>query len=314
MRSVTPHVERIGDVKAALGEGAVWSAAENALLWVDILGQKVFRTDASSGATEEWSFSEQTAFVQPAEDGTWLVGQQDGILRLDPSTGPRETFLDIEAHDPLTRTNDAACDPEGRLFVGTMRLPDAGLAPVGSLYQVAGDGSVTTIDTGLYIPNGLAFSPQGDAVYWADTWKDRRQVWRADYDLAGGHVGEKTPFVQLPEEMGRPDGAAVDADGCYWIAAVWGWQLLRYTPAGQLDLAVRLPVQRPTKLAFGGNDLKTIYVTSISDGLADDAPKVQPLAGCLLALDLGIQGLPPTRFSFDNSKGRRSSRPPRRNM
>jgi sugar lactone lactonase YvrE len=298
MREITPDVAPVGESKAVLGEGAYWSAEDDALLWVDILGKKVLRTRAADARTEEWSFPEQTAFVQPASDGSWLVGQERGIVRLDPATGSTEAFLPVEPDDPTTRTNDAACDRQGRLFVGTMRIPDFGLEPVGSLYRVAGRDAATTIDAGLYIPNGIAFSPEGDTAYWADTYMTRRQIWRARYEAATGRVHEKQPFVQLAEELGRPDGAAVDADGCYWVAAVWGWQLLRYTPAGELDLAIRLPVQRPTKLAFGGSDLKTIYVTSISDGLSDDAPRTQPLAGRLLALDIGIQGLPPTTFKL----------------
>ncbi|HEV2899994.1 MAG TPA: SMP-30/gluconolactonase/LRE family protein [Pseudaminobacter sp.] len=296
MHVLTPEAIPIGETKAVLGEGAFWSAEDDALLWVDILGKRVFRTRPDSGRTEEWSFPEQTAFVQPADDGTWLIGQEKGIVRLDPATGRTEDFLAIEADDPTTRTNDAGCDRQGRLFVGTMRIPDFGLEPVGSLYRIASRGPAETVDTGLTIPNGIAFSPEGDIAYWADTYMTKRQVWRAGYDAATGRVHEKQAFVQLPEALGRPDGAAVDADGCYWVAAVWGWQLLRYTPHGELDLAVHLPVQRPSKLAFGGPDLKTIYVTSISDGLGDDAPKTQPLAGRLLAINLGIQGLPAVRF------------------
>lgn len=123
-----------------------------------------------------------------------------------------------------------------------------------------------------------------------------RQIWRASYDAANGRVGTKQPFVQFTEEQGRPDGAAMDADGCYWIAAAWGWGLLRYRPDGELDLAVHLPVQRPSKLAFGGSDLRTIFVTSISVGLGEGALQTQPLAGRLLAMDLGIQGLPTPDF------------------
>lgn len=300
MRVVTPPVERVGSTKATLGESAFWHAERNAVLWVDIFGRRVFSTDAASGETKAFRFPDQTAFVQPARDGSWLVGQRDGILRLDPASGTSEPFAAVEADDPTTRTNDAACDRQGRLLVGTMRqVPDHELAPVGSLYRVAGDGRAMPLDSGLYIPNGIAFSPDGRTAYWADTFKTRRQIWQAPYDPSTGETGPKRPFVQLSEAMGRPDGATVDASGCYWVAAVWGWQLLRFTPSGELDLVVRLPVQRPTKLAFGGRDLRTIYVTSAAEGIED--PEAQPLAGHLLALDIGIDGLPPA--IFDNGGG-----------
>lgn len=296
MRRLSPKVERVGETRARLGEGALWLAEDQAVLWVDILGRQVHRSDPASGRTESWDFAEQAAFAQPADDGSWLVGQQRGILRLDPRSGQREDFAAIEAGDPTTRTNDAACDRQGRLIVGTMRIPEHGLEPVGSLYQMSGRQAARSIDSGLYIPNGIAFSPGGTTAYWADTFKTRRQIWHAPYDPATGEVGEKAPFVQLPEAQGRPDGAAVDAEGCYWVAAVWGWQLLRYTPAGKLDLAVQLPVQRPSKPAFGGTAMDTIFITTISDGLVDDDLRRQPLAGHLLAVNVGIAGLPSTAF------------------
>ena len=177
-----------------------------------------------------------------------------------------------------------------------MNLPGAELTPTGSLYRVDASGATITMDSGLYIPNGIAFSPDGTVAYWADSYKSRRLVWKAAYDAASGHIGPTSVFAPLAEGDGRPDGAAVDADGCYWVAAVWGWQLLRYTPRGELDLVVRLPVERPSKLAFGGTDLKTMFITTISDGLGPDAAVSQPLAGHLLAIDLGIEGLPSPVF------------------
>jgi sugar lactone lactonase YvrE len=174
-------------------------------------------------------------------------------------------------------------------------LPD----PVGNLYRIDGEGGKACLLSGLSIPNGLAFSPDGRTLYLADT--PRRTVWKAGYDPQTGTLGERSVFAELGEGQGRPDGAAVDAEGCYWVAAVWAGRLLRYTPRGELDLVVRLPVERPTKLAFGGRDHRTIYVTSASIHLAD--PESQPLAGRLIALDVGITGLPASPFhSGDGGK------------
>lgn len=294
MKVLTPDVQPIGTTKAVLGESVCWSPDDGSVLWVDIVGRKVLRTALSDGRTEEWSFPEQTGFVQPADDGTWLVGQENSILVLDPRTGTREKFVDLEAGDRSTRTNDAGCDPQGKLLVGTMRMGD--LQPVGSLYRIDAAHRIETLDRDLTIPNGIAFSPDGTTAYWADTFVKIRQVWRASCTAASGALGPKEPFVQIDEQRGRPDGAAIDEDGFYWVAAAWGWQLLRYAPDGRLDRAVRLPVQRPSKLAFGGPKLSTIFVTSISEGLGEDAEETQPLAGRLIALDLGIRGLPPRLF------------------
>ncbi|MCA1404439.1 SMP-30/gluconolactonase/LRE family protein [Ensifer sp. IC3342] len=142
----------------------------------------------------------------------------------------------------------------------------------------------------------LESSPDGRTAYWADTTLTPHQVWRARYDPHTGRPEEKETFVVFPEGGGRPDGAAVDAAGCYWVAAVRGSQLLRFTPEGKLDLVVPMPVSRPSKIAFGGSDLNTIFVTSISEGLTPEAHAAEPLAGALLALDLGIEGLPAMHF------------------
>jgi sugar lactone lactonase YvrE len=238
-----------------------------------------------------------TGFVQPADDGTWLVGQHDDILIFDPRSGSRRSLAYLEPAGSGNRTNDAACDRQGRLWVGTMPLPHTGMIPVGSLYRLCSDRSPSVIERGLTIPNGIAFSPDGLTVYWADTLVMPHQVWRARYDPSAGRPSEKETFVRLPEGGGCPDGATVDAAGCYWVAAVRGSQLLRFTPDGVLDLAIRLPVSRPTKIAFGGPDLRVVFVTSISEGLSPEAQAAEPLSGALLALDLGIQGLPSTRFA-----------------
>jgi len=297
MRVLTPKVERVGSHTALLGESAIWDRRDGALLWVDIAGRRVLRTKPDSGQTESWEFPEMTGFVQPAADGTWLVGQHDHVLKFDPASGGRSLFAQLEPAATGNRTNDAACDTQGRLWLGTMPLPETGFSPVGKLYRIEGNGGVAVVEQGLTIPNGIAFSPDGLTMYWADTRVTPHQVWKARYDTETGRPGAKEIFAYLPEGGGRPDGATVDAAGCYWVAAVRGSQLFRYTPNGKLDLAVNVPVSRPSKIAFGGQDLKTIFVTSISDGLAPEERAREPLAGALLALEIGIQGLPAVEFA-----------------
>lgn len=292
-RTLMPVVEPVGDAKALLGESVCYDGRTNVLHWIDIPGRTLFATDAASGRTTEYAFPQEPGFVHPCDGDTLLVGQADSILRFDGSKGESTRLAAVEAGDPTTRTNDAACDPRGRLVFGTMRpnperMPDS----AGSLYLAHADGRVTPLVSGLSIANGLAFGADGGTLYWADT--PRRTIMRAVLDADAGCLHSASTFAELPESLGRPDGAAVDAGGCYWAAAVWGWQLLRFTPRGDLDLVVRLPVQRPTKLAFGGTDLRTIYVTSASQKL--DAPEDQPLAGRLIALDVGIRGLPANPF------------------
>lgn len=296
MRIVEPKVEAVGDAKALLGESVSYHAASGALSWIDIPGRKLFLTELASAKTRSFDFDRDMGFVHPVDDGRYLVGTGRSILKFDPATGRSEVFAETEAGDPTMRTNDVACSSLGHLVVGTMRPgPTRDPDPVGGLYAIGADGTVATIRSGLSIPNGLAFDASGDTLYFADT--PRRRIWRGRLDAASGRLVSVAPFADVPEELGRPDGGAIDAAGCYWVAAVWGWSLLRYRPAGELDLVVRLPVQRPTKLAFGGTDHRTIFVTSASRDLDD--PQSQPLAGRLIALDVGIDGLPTAPFQSE---------------
>jgi sugar lactone lactonase YvrE len=299
VRILTPAVETVGDAKALLGESVFYDPAAHRLHWVDIPGKALFSTDASDGRTKRFPFPEEAGFVQPCGDGKLLVGQANSIQYFDPRTETATTFVGIEPDDPSSRTNDAVCDPDGRLIVGTMRPASPGTTPdpVGNLYRIDGGGRKARLLPGLSIPNGLAFSPDGGTLYLADT--PRRIVWKAGYDPQTGTLGERRVFAELGEGHGRPDGAAMDVEGCYWVAAVRAGRLLRYTPRGELDLVVRLPVERPTKLAFGGRDHRTIYVTSASTHLAD--PENQPFAGRLIALDIGIAGLPANPFHAGDS-------------
>ena len=150
----------------------------------------------------------------------------------------------------------------------------------------------------MTVTNGLAFSPDGRTFYLADSAAPVRTIWACDYEPASGEIGERRVFVDTHGLAGRPDGGTVDADGCYWMAGIGGWQLVRFTPKGVVDMIVDLPVEKPTKPAFGGADLGTIYVTSIGSGLSEGTEARQPQAGGLFALRVpGVQGLPQPRFA-----------------
>jgi sugar lactone lactonase YvrE len=168
--------------------------------------------------------------------------------------------------------------------------------PSGQLYRVDGDLRIHPLVAGMMVGNGLAFSPDGRTLYHSDSHRSVQTIWAWDLDPDDGTIGNRRVFATTHDRAGRPAGAAVDADGCYWTAANDGWQLIRYTPQGKVDRTVRLPVRRPTKLAFGGRGLDIIFVTSMQPG-PDDPPAEQPLAGGLFALAVGVQGLPEPRFA-----------------
>jgi sugar lactone lactonase YvrE len=192
------------------------------------------------------------------------------------------------------RFNDGRCDRQGRFWAGTMFMDMAAARDVGRLYRyTAADGLSAPVVSGLLTQNGTAFSPRGDVMYLSDSHPQRRMVWAFDYDTATGTPHKQRVFLDLGAQKGRPDGAAVDADGCYWTCANDGGLLQRYTPAGALDREIALPFAKPSMCSFGGPDLATLLVTSIDPGnaAADDWP------GSVLLLRPGAQGVAETPFA-----------------
>ena len=167
----------------------------------------------------------------------------------------------------------------------------------GSLYQVAGDGTVVTLETGIGVPNGIAFDAERSRMYFADT--PTQMVLVADYDADTGFRHDVRPFLDYGPLPGKPDGACIDADGCYWSASIYAWSLIRVTPDGKIDRRVDVPVQKPTMPAFGGPDLETLFVTSIGDsGSQPSEPGRDGFSpGDLMAIDVGVQGRPEPSFA-----------------
>ncbi|WP_150461580.1 SMP-30/gluconolactonase/LRE family protein [Nesterenkonia ebinurensis] len=288
-------IERAGAAgdPAQLGEGPVWDSAAQVLWWVDIYAGAIHRHDPA-GEDGSWMIGEHIGCLAPRQQGGLVLATRSGFHRFDPATGKKTPIADPEVDQPQNRFNDGAVDPRGRFWAGTMK--DRGeVGPAGSFWRLDPDHSSHRGQSGVSITNGLAFSPQGERIYFSDT--ARQQIWQADYDQDTGEHGELEPFFSTRDRAGAPDGAAVDADGCYWGASLGGWSLLRITPDGRLDRAVELPVEKPTKPMFGGADLKTLYVTSMGEGMVSSLSD-QPLAGALLAVHgHGTQGLPQPHFA-----------------
>jgi sugar lactone lactonase YvrE len=191
---------------------------------------------------------------------------------------------------PGMRFNDGRCDRQGRMRAGTMLMDMAQALPAGVLYGLEANGELKAIMSGLIVPNGLAFSPDGRIMYLSDSHPSVQRIWAFDYDTATGTPSNNRLFVDMNPLPGRPDGAAVDEDGCYWICGNDAGMIHRFTPAGKLDQSFGLPVKKPAMCAFGGPGLDTLYVTSIRPDNIDLSD--QPLAGGLFALRPGVRGLP----------------------
>ena len=283
--------------RSPLGEGAFWDHRAGRLWWVDIHGGLVHCFDPASGEDSSWDWGEPVGCLAPREHSGLLLATRTGFHFFDPESGAREALVDPEADLPGNRFNDGATDPRGRFWAGTMK--DGGEPERrGRFYRFGPDRRLTTFFEPVHTTNGLAFSPDGKILYFADTNRSVQTIWSCDYDPDSGTPGEPRVFFDAREVAGRPDGGTVDADGCYWMAGVGGWQVVRLTPAGKVDRIVDVPVERPSKPMFGGAGLDVLYLTSIGSGLTPGTEQRQPEAGGLFAISgLGVTGVEQARFA-----------------
>lgn len=295
-----PGFESAGDiawlpgVRAVLGEGPVWNARERALYWVDADQRKLLRVDPATGALAATALVRAPGSFAFRPDGRGvLMASRNELALLDVPTGATEVVPTPDVDFAIERFNDGACDRRGRFWVGTMdpRMTE----PVGSLYRVDRDLSVQRVARGLAISNGIAFSPDDRWMYHTES-RSRRIV-RYAFDVALGTISDGTTFIELTEAEGNPDGCTVDADGCLWVAQLGAGCVSRFDPDGTRVASIALPVSRPTSVAFGGDDLGTLFVTTMQHGLTDEQRAREPLAGCLFALRPGVRGLPEPEFA-----------------
>lgn len=274
----------------------MWCGREQVLWWVDIDGCALHRFDPTTGQDESWPMPSRIGCLAPRERGGLVVALENGFHFYDPGARTLEAIVDPETDKPGNRFNDGTTDRQGRLVAGTM--PMGRREPVAAIYRMWSDRRCEKLIDGLIVTNGCAFSPDGRTFYFSDSEASIRTIWACDYDQAGGPITNRRVFVDTHGLAGRPDGGTVDADGCYWMAGVGGWQLVRFTPTGEVDQIVAMPVEKPTKIAFGGPALDVLYVTSIGAGLTKGAEACQPQAGGIFAIRVpGVVGLPQPRFA-----------------
>lgn len=283
-------VELAVDCRCELGEGPIWDDRVGRLLFVDINGHAVHVYDPLSGAHQSYDVGEYVSAIALAEDGAYLVALQHDIARFDPASGLGERIARVEGERTDTRFNDGAVDPRGRFWAGTMSLVKA--QAQGALYRIDGaapEGErVSRMLESVTTSNGIDWSPDERQMYYVDTGTRRIDVF--DYDAGSGSLANRRTLVAIPEDEGKPDGLIVDAAGCLWVALWQGSAVRRYTPDGALDRQIDMPVSCPTKCAFGGAGLDTLFVTSARTALSPAEREAQPHAGSVFAIDAGVRG------------------------
>jgi sugar lactone lactonase YvrE len=284
-----PAVRVAWPLAAQLGEGPAWIAAEQALWFVDIEGRRLHRYAPADDACDSYPVDGRPSFIVPASDGGMLAGIDLSLRRVGDG-GPGATIASVPDATGC-RTNDAVVDARGRLWFGTMDLGER--APLGQVHRFD-RGTLRALGAHCAITNGPALSPDGARLYHVDTLGG--VVWA--FDLAALDAGARDTladgrvFARIAAADGTPDGVTVDSEGCVWVALWGGGGVRRYAADGALLLQVALPCAQVTKVAFGGPDLRTAFVTTARVGLSAAALRGQPLAGALFAFDAPAPGLP----------------------
>jgi sugar lactone lactonase YvrE len=289
-----PHVpELVVDAHATLGEGPLWQTGRQRLIWVDIEGHDLHVSTPATGADERIHIAEHIGCAVSAGGDLLVLGLRSGFAVLDLATGRRAHIEDPEHHLPDNRFNDGKCDPAGRLWAGTMAIDESHGA--GALYCLHADLTVHVKVPGVSVSNGLAWSLDERVMYYVDS--PTRRIVAYDYDRSTGAIDRPRRVFQVPEGAGFPDGMAIDAEGCLWVALWNGRRVVRVSPeSGDIVDHVDMPVSRPTSCAFGGPDLDQLFITSASN-LPPEQLAREPHAGGVFRVRPGLKGLAAVDFA-----------------
>jgi sugar lactone lactonase YvrE len=269
-----------------LGEGPAWCAGEQCLYWVDIKKPSVRSWKPETGEQRVWPVPAEFGSMALRTHGGRVLALRDGFALLDLQTGVVTPLHDPEPNLHGNRFNDGKCDPQGRFWAGTMDCEEK--EGLGSLYRLDPDHTCHRTVDGIICSNGLGWSPDGRTMYYTDTWTHRIDAF--DFDPATGEIANRRVFTEVPPGEGGPDGLAVDAEGGVWSARWDGWSVVRHAPDGTVDAVIEVPVPRPTSCAFGGPDLRDLYITSASVGLDQAALAAAPLSGSVFRVRTDVSG------------------------
>lgn len=265
------QISRLHDQKHILGESPLWDHRTGVLWWIDSLACELWQFDPANQQSQTYKFDQKIGSVGLRKSGGLILAMQSGVYGFDPDTEALTFLVDPEPTKPNNRLNDGRVGPDGRFWIGSHC--DDTRAPTAGLYCVDHDLSVTEIDNGLTIANGVAISSDKKNLLYADT--PAQKIYRREISPTSGKAGPRQVFHDLSGSLGRPDGAAIDTDGNYWCALVRDGAIGCFDPSGALIKQIEVPTQFPTMCAFGGPGLGTMFVTSTlhlieHEGLAPD--------------------------------------------
>mgnify|MGYP003450508512 FL=1 len=308
---LTPPWTAITTEPDGLGESPFWHPQEERLYWVDIPGRRIARVAVqglqAQGPVDYWPLTQEPGCIAPVQGGGLIMALRDGIYLARQWGGPLQLLAAAPYDTSQQRFNDGKCDAQGRFWAGSLYEPKD--QALGALYMLDGQGLHAMLGgakDGVVTANGLAWSPDGRTAYWADT--AAHQVRAFDFEPATGQLSATRVFHQMASKPvgwswgsdipygGRPDGAAVDSEGCYWSAQYEGQRLLRLSPTGEVLAEVPTPVPCPTMPCFGGPDLKTLFITTSRQGRSPQELAQYPEAGCVLATRVEVPGLPVSAY------------------
>lgn len=285
------EVDHVLSINCNLGEGPIWNQDEQKLYWVDMFQNTIHTYQPERNAHQAIRFDDYVCALGFRRKGGMVLATRKHFAFWDGQSTELEYIQEIEANKPANRFNDGAVDRQGRFWVGTMHPSEANC----SLYRLDTDLTVTEMEKGITISNGLGWSPDNTIMYVTDSVP--HMIYAFDFDAPTGAISNRRPHIHTPELHGEPDGLTVDSEGFIWSARWGGFNVTRYAPDGTVDRVVDVPVEKVTSVTFGGANLTDLYITSASSGDTDSQRQQYPLAGDVFRLKVDVPGLPEPYFA-----------------
>lgn len=283
------------DSKSALGEGAFWAAHEKVLYWIDIEGGLLNSYNPADATNEIFEMGKKIGTVVPVNDSKVIVALEDGAYTYDVNGGELTLLCQPFQGQTGVRFNDGKCDPEGRLWVGTMANDCK--SNIAALYKIDGSGKYLKMIENVIISNGIVWTSDKKSMYYIDT--PTKKIVQYDYDNASGNISNKKVIIEVPDSIGSPDGMAIDKNNNIWVA-MWGGASVRgYNPkTGKMIATIEVPAPNVTSIAFGGDNLDILFITTAQIGLNEESLRKYPLSGSMFSVKPGVVGVPSAYFKL----------------